>query len=405
MTDKRDALETLRHPPEALPGTSGFSWRWPLVIAATALFAVLAGGAWWTLRPQPVLVHVAEVTVEGGQAGAVLNASGTVVAQQQATIAAQITGMVTEVLVHEGEMVEKGQLIARLDDRAARAAAEAAAGQLQAGDAAVEQYQALTERYRQDLARKRALAAEGAVSQAGLEEAVANFKQTQAQVAYYAGLATQYRNNLDYYRTQLAYTEIRAPFAGVVTERYAHPGEMISPQAVGGFTQTGICTIVDMSSLEVDVDVNETFISRLSPGQTASVVVDAYPDLRLAAHVVTIVPTANQQKATVKVRVAFDKPDNHILPQMSAQVWFEAGTPKPGEQTVASILVPQAVLHTETSPPYVYRLQGDAVQRVTVRTGPARKGFVRILAGLSEGDRVITASESPLTDGKKVRES
>jgi len=115
---------------------------------------------------------------------------------------------------------------------------------------------------------------------------------------------------------------------------------------VGGFTQTGICTIVDMSSLEVDVDVNETFISRLSPGQTASIVVDAYPDLRLAAHVITIVPTANQQKATVKVRVAFDKPDSRVLPQMSAQVWFEAGTPKPGEQAVASILVPQAAVHT-----------------------------------------------------------
>jgi len=400
-----DALETLRRPPEAPPGTSGFSWRWPLIVAAAVLCAAASGGAWWYLQPQPALVHVAEVTVEGRQAGAVLNASGYVVAQQQATIAAQITGMVTEVLVHEGEKVETGQLIARLDDRAARAAAESAAGQLQAGEAAVEQYQALAERYRRDLLRKQVLAAEQAVSQAELEEAVANYKQAEAQIAYNNGLVAQYRNNLEYYRTQLAYTEIRAPFAGVVTERYAHPGEMISPQAVGGFTQTGICTIVDMSSLEVDVDVNETSISRLSPGQTASIVLDAYPDLRLAAHVITIVPTANQQKATVKVRIAFAKPDSRVLPQMSAQVWFEPATPKPGEQAVAMILVPQSAVHAETVPAYVYRLQDGTVQRVNVRTAPARKGFVRILAGLSEGDRVVTSSESPLADGKKVRES
>lgn len=405
MTDKHDALETLRRPPEEPLRPIWVSWRWLLVIAAAVLFAALAGGTWWYLRPQPVLVQVAEVTVEGGLAGSVLNASGYVVAQQQATIAAQITGMVTEVLVHEGEKVEKGQLIARLDDRAVRSVAEAAAGQLQAGEAAVEQYKALAERYRRDLQRKRVLAAEEAVSQAGLEEAVADYKQTEAQVAYYTGLVTLYRNNLDTAKTQLSYAEIRAPFAGVVTERYAHPGEMISPQAVGGFTQTGICTIVDMSSLEVDVDVNETFIARLSPGQTASIVLDAYPDLRLAAHVITIVPTANQQKATVKVRVAFDKPDARVLPQMSAQVWFEAGTPKPGEQAVATILVPQSAIHTGTGSAYVYRLEDGTVQRVTVRTAPARKGLVRILSGLSEGDRVVTSSESPLTDGKKVRES
>lgn len=402
--DKRDALEALRRDPEALPGLSGVPWWRPLMLAAAVLFVALAAAAWWFLRPQPVLVHAVEVTVEGGAMGAVLNASGVVVAQQQATIAAQTTGMIVEVAVHEGERVEQGQLIARLDDRAARAAADAAAGQLQAGEAAVVQYQALAERYRRDLARKRALAGENAISQSDLEAADANYQQAAAQVAYYTGLVAQYRNNLDYYRTQLAYTEIRAPFGGVVTERYAHPGEMISPQAVGGFTQTGICTIVDMSSLEVDVDVNEAFISRLSPGQAASIVLDAYPDLRLKAHVITIVPTANQQKATIKVRVAFDRPDSRVLPQMSAQVWFEAATPRPGEAAVAGILVPQEAVHTDTDPPYVFRLQGGTVQRVSVRTGPARGGRMRILSGLSEGDRIVLSSESPLADGEKVRE-
>lgn len=370
---------------------------------ATVLFTALAAGAWWYFRPQAVLVQAAAVSVEGGQAGTVLNASGYVVAQQQATIAAQTTGMITEVDVHEGETVEKGQLIARLDDRSARAAAEAAAGQLQAGEAAVTQYQALAERAASDLKRKRILAAEQAISQVALEQAIADDKQARAQVAYYTGLVEQYRNNLTYYKTQLDYTEIRAPFAGVVTERYAHPGEMISPQAVGGFTQTGVCTIVDMSSLEVDVDVNEAFISRLSPRQAAVIVLDAYPDVRLPAHIITIVPTANQQKATVKVRVAFTKLDPRVLPQMSAQVWFEAA----GSAAVgpASILVPRAAVHGQGGALYVFRLQGDAVRRVGVRAVPAGNGMMRILSGLSEGDRVVTSAQSPIADGQKVRES
>ena len=405
--DKRDALEALRRSPEAeaLPA-SGTTLRWLLAIAAAVLLLAAAGGAWWLYQPRAVLVHATEVSVEGGASGSVLNASGYVVAQVQATIAAQVTGMVTEVAVREGEKVEKGQLIARLDDRAARAATAAAAGQLEAGEAAVAQYQALVERYKRDLKRKQALADEDAISQASLEEAVANLKQNQALVAYSSGLAEQYRRTLEYDNTLLAYTEIRAPFAGVVTERYAHPGEMISPQAVGGFTQTGICTIVDMSSLEVDVDVNEAFIARLHAGQAASVALDAYPDWRIPAHVITIVPTANQQKATVKVRIGFDKLDPRILPQMSAQVQFAADAAKPGEMgAIASIFIPGAAVHTDRGPPYVFRLEGDLVRRVAVRIATGRTGAVRVLSGLHEGDRIVISAEGPLADGQKVRES
>jgi HlyD family secretion protein len=401
--EKRDSLAALRRDAEALPGPSGAPWRWLLIVVAAVLFAALACGAWWLLQPRAVLVKAVDVMAEGGAAGSVLTASGYVVAQQQAAIAAQTTGMIVEVTVREGERVEKDQLIARLDDRAAQSAANAAAGQLQAGEAAVVQYKALAERTAKDLKRKQVLAAEGAISQAALEQAIADAKQAQAQVAYYTGLVVQYRNNLEYYRTQLAYMEIRAPFAGVVTERYAHPGEMISPQAVGGYTQTGICTIVDMASLEVDVDVNEAFIARLSAGQAAVVTLDAYPGLKLSAHIITIVPTANQQKATVKVRVGFDHLDPHVLPQMSAQVAFEAG--KTADMSVASLLVPREAVQGAGDRAYVWRLESGLAKRVAVKASPAPGGRMRILSGLSEGDRVILSSDSPLASGTKVRES
>ena len=398
--NKNEALDTLRRTPDQ---DNPRSWpRWVLVAGACFLLTAGAGALWWALAPKPVLVRVGDVAVEGGAQSAVLTATGYVVAQVQATVAAQVTGMVTEVYVREGEKVSKDQLIARLDDRTARSAAAAVAGQLKAAEAAITEYQALAERDRRDLSRKQMLARAGAVSQAMLDQAEAAWKQNAALVAYNEGLAEQLRHTLDYNTTELAFTEIRAPFAGVVTERYAHPGEMISPQAVGGFTQTGICTIVDMSSLEIDVDINETFITRIKAGQRAQVVLDAYPDWQITAHVITIVPTANQQKATVKVRVGFDALDPRILPQMGAQVWFEgeAGPPRP-----VSLSIVRAAVHDEAGHSYVFRLVDGIARRTPVRLGHGRGDSVPVLAGLNDGDRVIISSDRPLTDGQKVRES
>jgi RND family efflux transporter MFP subunit len=407
--DKRAALDALHRPaqPETRPEPRGGSGVGRLsqrigagVLGLLGLGAVL----WWFALPPPVPVRTAAVTVEGGAAGAVLNATGVVMAQQQATVAAQTTAMVTEVYIREGETVKKGQIVARLDDRAARAAAAAAEGQMKAAVAQVEAAQALVERYESDMARKRALFAAGAASRASFEETEADLRQNRGLVAYYRGLVAQYRGNLAYYDIQRGYTVIRAPFAGVVTERYAHPGEMISPQAVGGFTQTGICTIVDMGSLEVDVDVGETFIQRIRSGQRASIVLDAYPDVRLPAHVIAIVPTANQQKATVKVRIGLDRADRRILPQMSAQVWFEADTAATGEADAVSLFVPKSAILTDASGTYVFRVVSDTVRKVPVRIAPARKDMMRVLSGLNETDRIVTSSPEPLEDGRKVRQ-
>ena len=398
--DRRDALEALRRRPEADEPRR----RWPLLLAATAALLVLGTFAtWWLFRPQAVLVHAATVTSEGGQGGgAVLNASGYVVAQLQATVAAQTTGMITDVLVQEGEHVARGQVLARLDDSAAQAQVAAARSQLAADLALVPQYTAELERDRLMLLRTRTLAQQGAASQSTLEAATASAQTDDALLAHARAQADVDNKNLALAVTMLSYTVIRAPFAGVVTERYAHPGEMISPQAVGGFTQTGICTIVDMSSLEVDVDVNETLITRLHAGQRATVVLDSYPDWRIAAHVITIVPTANQQKATIKVRIGLDKPDPRVLPQIGAQVWFESDST--GTAAPATITIQAAAVRREGGRSFVYRLDDGVVHVAGIRTAPAGRGEVRVLSGLKDGDRIAISAEGPLTEGRKVRE-
>lgn len=407
--DPRSALDILKRRPrqEGFPPVAGkprfrFPRRYiPAGVAAIALIGIAVAG-WLILHPAPLPVTAADVIAEGGDTGSVLNATGTVVAQMQATIAAQVTGMVTEVYVHEGDHVTKGQVVARLDDRSARASTAAAAGTVKAYVAEAAAYAALADRYHSDLRRQKALAAEHATSAASVDEADASYRYNRALSETYRGLAEQSRHNFEYYRTQQDFAVIRAPFAGVVTERYAHPGEMISPQAVGGFTQTGICTIVDMSSLEVDVDVGEAFIARLHAGQTVAIVLDAYPDQRYGGHVITIVPTANQQKATVRVRVAFDAPDARILPQMNAQVWFEAAAT--AESPIKRLFVPSSAIVRERGKNYVFRIDGDVVHKIAVQIRPDHQGRVRVLSGLQAGERVVTSDQQPLEDGRKVQE-
>ena len=232
------------------------------------------------MSPRPVVVHTVTVASSGLAGGAALNASGYVVAQQEATVAAQITGMVTAVYVNEGDKVRAGQVIAQLDDSAARATLEAAQSQLVADRAVPPEFQAQIDRDRRTLERTRALIKADAISQTSLDVAVAAVGVDQAEFYHAVGQVAVDEKTVVLDKTQLSYTVIRAPFSGIVTERYAHPGEMISPQAVGGFTQTGICKVVDMSSLEIDVDVNEAYVQRAYAGQRVEAVLDAYPDGR-----------------------------------------------------------------------------------------------------------------------------
>jgi RND family efflux transporter MFP subunit len=406
--DPRDALQALkidRDQSERHVGGTPRARRGHWIAGATLLVVVLVGcvaAGWWLLLPAPAVVRTVIATVEGGAAsGSVLNASGYVVAEQEATVAAQITGMVTAVLVNEGDRVAADQILARLDDSAARATLVSADSQLEADRALIPQYAAQLDRDQRMLVRSQRLAKQQAMSQSALESAEAAVAIDQSLLAHARGQVAVDEKNSALDRTLLSYTVIRAPFAGVVTERYAHPGEMISPQAVGGFTQTGICKIVDMHSLEIDVDVNEAYIQRVHDGQAVEAMLDAYPGWAIAAHVISIVPTANEQKATVKVRIAFDRLDPRILPQMGVQVNFVSAVGPTGPSLMR---IPVATLHQSANRMFVYIAENGRAVRRAVTARRARGGEAIVTAGLDGGEHVIVSANTPLHEGMEIRE-
>ncbi len=392
--------------------------RWPWVLAVVLAVTVGAGiGGWQVLRAKPVTVQTVMVESQAPAAAnsggaSVLNASGYVVALLASTVSSQITGQIAEVVTDEGERVKKGQILARLDDQSQKAAVAKAANQLDTDQANVAKARAELQRDALNLRRVQAMAAQHLTSTSDLDDAQSQVAIDKASLAAARGQLKVDRDVLDSAKIRLGYTVIRAPFAGVVTEKYAHPGEMISPAAVGGYTKTGICRLVDMHSLEIDVDVNESYIHRVKQGMRVEAALDAYPNWRIPAHVISIVPTADRQKATVKVRIAFDKLDPRILPDMGVQVWFY-DTPHPGKSTATAsaensvatpnLTVPRSAVRGSGSSSYVFTVVDAHAHKQTVQTGATSGGQVTVLDGLSAGDIVITHSDKPLANGMPVR--
>ena len=405
--DKKDALNALkidRGPGPAAGGGHRGWWIGGLAVVAVILAVVLT---WWFSQAHAVLVQTQTVAVQGGDSpsGSILNASGYVVAEQQATVSSQVTGMITAVYAQEGMRVTEGQVLARLDDRGALAELAGAQSQLQADQALVAQNRAQLLKDQQNLTRTAALAKQRLMSQSDLDNAQAAVDMDKAALAHAQGQVKVDEDNLQAAQIGVSYTVIRAPFSGVVTEKYAHPGEMISPAAVGGFTQTGICTLVDMQSLEIDVDVNEAYIQRVKNDMRVDAVLDAYPNWHIPAHVISVVPTANKEKATVKVRIAFDKLDPRILPQMGVQVWFYAEQNDANAQpSVATISIPQSAVHGTGANQYVYLVANGKIKQQSVKTLPATNDQLTVMSGLSGGETLVVSAKSPLHDGEAVRE-
>lgn len=403
--DKKDALNALKIDRDA-PAAASHRRGWLIGAISLAMAIMVVAGAWWYFQPKAVTVQTMTVAAQGGDAsgGSILNASGYVVAQQQATVSSQITGMIYAVYVEEGMHVKKDQVLARLDDSAARATVATAASQLQADQALVAQNRAQLLKDQQNLARTQTLAKQGLLSQSDLDSAQAAVAIDQANLEHAQGQVKVDQDALTSSKIYLDYTVIRAPFSGVVTEKYAHPGEMISPAAVGGFTKTGICMLVDMRSLEIDVDVNEAYIQRVKDGMPVDAVLDAYPSWHIPSHVISVVPTANQEKATVKVRIAFDKLEPRILPQMGVQVWFYAEASKNPEPQITRIVIPQSAVHGESGNQYVYLLDKGHVKQQVIKTLPAPDKQVTVLSGLSGGETLVVSSKEPLHAGQAVQE-
>jgi len=403
MSDLKRDLDALRI--EREPDRPAAA-RW---IIWTGLIILLAAGGLagyrWVTRERPVEVQVATVSARAaGTQAAVLNASGYVVARRRATVSSKITGKVVEVDVEEGKNVVQGQVLARLDDSMPRAALALAEAQAEAARRTLRENEVRLEQARLNERRAAQLLKERIVSQSQLDDAKAEADSIDARIGALNEQIRVAERQIEVQQTDLANYVIRAPFSGVAISKDAQPGEMVSPvSAGGGFTRTGISTIVDMHSLEIEVDVNESYISRVSPGQDVDAVLDAYPDWHIPARVITLVPTADRQKATVLVRLAFKQLDPRILPDMAIKVTFlREGDATATASAQPTALVPRPAIKSVGADNYAFVIRGDAVERRAVRLGGTDGDRVEVLAGLQSGDRVVVSPPPALADGSKV---
>ena len=406
MTDQRPSLSDLRIDDHSRYGGSGRMGLWLLVLVVVA---VGVAAVWYWFRvPRAISVRVAAVVetseTPGSGGPAVLNASGYVTARRRATVSSKVTGKVVEVLVEEGMAVRAGQVLARLDDSTSRRYLELAEAELAASRRAAAEIEVRIKEANQTLDRARALVRDGISGQADLDRAEAEVDALKARLELTRGQVTVAERQVALRQTDLDDTVIRAPFAGVALSKDAQPGEMVSPvSAGGGFTRTGISTIVDMSSLEIEVDVNESFINRVTPGQKVEATLDAYPDWRIPGHVITIVPTADRQRATVLVRIGFEQLDSRILPDMGVKVAF-MGPVEPADAAAARprLTVPRGAIRADQGQSIVFVVVEDRVERRAVRTGDARGDQVDIVSGLAAGERVVVEGPPGLSDGSRV---
>ena len=406
MTTLKDDLAALRI--EREPVHVGRQGPAAMRIALVLLVAGLGlGGWWWITRERAVEVETVAVSERAaGTQAAVLNASGYVTARRRATVSSKITGKVVEVNVEEGMAVKEGQVLARLDDATSRAAVALAEAQAEAARRAVRESEVRLVEARLRLGRLRALVKDGYATPAEVDAASAEVDSLDARILAAREQVRVAERQIEFERTNLDNTIIRAPFSGMAISKDAQPGEMVSPvSAGGGFTRTGISTIVDMRSLEIEVDVNESYINRVRPDQKVTAVLDAYPDWPIPGHVITTVPTADRQKATVLVRIGFETLDPRILPDMGVKVTFlrevdEAGAPA----AQAVTLVPKAAIRIEDGQAYAFVVAGGAIDRRAVTTGGVDGDRLEVLAGLRSGERVVVSPPPALAPGAAVVE-
>ena len=401
-TDNRTLLEELRIEHEERDDAPGSRRPWWVAGAIVAGLLVIAGGALVLRSGKAVAVDLATAAPPSSGSGttATLQATGYVTAQREATASAQITGTLTEVLIEEGQHVQEGQVLAKLEDTAARASLEQAEAQLDAAQALLGQYQAQLEQARSDVKRDEALVGE-ALSQQALDTARTQARIYAAQVESQRRQVQLGRASVKAAQVQVDYTTIKAPFAGVVTAKAAQPGEIVSPMSAGGgFTRTGVGTIVDMDSLEIDVDVNEAYLNRVHAEQPAQAVLDAYPDWNIPAHVIAIVPTADRSKATVKVRVAIDQKDARILPDMGVRVSF---LEKPAAESAPAkgVLVPASAIVERNGKSVVFTVDGARAHAQAVKADQSF-GDLRLIEGIGNGVRVVRTPSATLSDGTRV---
>ena len=376
---------------------------WLVVVGVVALLA-LGAAIWWHAQADAIEVRtaVARDARGGGGDHTVLNASGYVTARRAATVSSKVTGKVTEVLIEEGMKVKEGQVLARLDDSNIKASLDVAAAQLASAQAALAETEAQLKDANQEFQRTTELSKQHIASQSDLDLAESNAKALQAHLAQQKLDVVVADRQVAGWQQQMDDMIIRAPFDGVITTKDAQPGEMISPvSAGGGFTRTGIGTIVDMGSLEIEIDVNESYINRVEPGQPVEATLDAYPDWKIPCKVIAIIPTADRDKSTVKVRVGFDRLDPRILPDMSVKVAFRDSGITAAARTV---IVPKNSVLNRDGRDVVFVVQNDRAERRAVTVTDTQNDDSVLSAGVSAGEKIVVNAPANLQDGMAVKE-
>ena len=399
MSRPEDMLKELRIDRRSA-ATKKTKRRWPWVLL---ILVALLGGAFVLRAMRPITVETA-VAVDAAQSGptSLLDASGFVTARRIATVYSKITGRVLEVNIEEGQRVAEGELLARLDPVDAEAQRALVRSQLASSQSQLAEAEPQLNLAELSLRRQQDLIGRKLTSKSALDAAQADRDSRAARLLSLRKAVQVASDQLAVAELNVANTEVRAPFAGVIVAKAAQPGEMVSPlSAGGGFTRTGIGTLVDMDSLEVNVDVNEAYIGRVQPGMTVQAVLNAYPEWKIPGSVIAIVPTADRTKATVKVRIALDEKDSRIVPDMGVRVSFLQAVDPMAAPIQGVWLAERAIVDAEKQP-HVFVVDGDIAKQVSVTLGDKRDAERLVTAGVVPGAKVVLSPPAGLRDGARV---
>lgn len=408
MSSEGGALDSLKIDRSQAARGSGAPWLVMLI-----LLGLIGGGVWWWLQRTPAktvqTARVREVMSGGAEKSGpqtVLNASGYVKARRAATVSSKVMGKVMEVLIEEGMKVEVGQVLARLDDSNVTAGLRLAEARVESAKKMRDELIPSLDFAKKELVRFQELRDSNAVSQSDKSRAESSVTEFEARIERLSADIEVAARQVDDWKQQVADMVIRAPFSGIITTKDAQPGEIISPMSSGGFTRTGIGTVVDMSSLEIEVDVNESYINRVKPGLPAEATLDAYSDWRIPCKVIAIIPTADRQKATVKVRIGFDKPDPRIFPDMGVKVAFQTAPvaeAAPASAPVRRLVIPAAAVQKSGERSIVWVVRDGRVERRAITFGGTENGEVTVASGLNVNESVILNPPPGLADGGTVK--
>ena len=379
---------------------------WVIVILAALLLAGAGLWAYNALSQEQVLTVTTTVARSAGGADAsasVLDATGYVTARRIATVSAKTTGKVVEVLIEEGMRVEQGQVLARLDQAEVERDLSLSKARLNAAQLDLNETQVRLDLAERELKRQLELVERKLAAEQTLDSARADRDALVARLRSSRGQVEVARRQTEVIEQQLDNTVIRAPFSGVIIAKAAQPGEMISPiSAGGGFTRTGIGTIVDMDSLEIQVDVSESYINRVQNDQPVEARLNAYPDWVIPARVIAVIPTADRSKATVKVRIAIESKDQRIVPDMGVRVAFlKDAEARPERKPLEGVVVDRAALVDGRDAVFV--VAESAVEERAVVIADREDSTIRVTDGLRAGDRVVLNPPAELSSGDRVK--